>query len=192
MNDPQIREMLLNTFLKKYRSNEHSLILEEVGILNGNSIVDFAVFSPYFNQAFEIKSAQDSLTRLPKQLQDYIQVFDYTTVITQPSHLEHVQRICPKFIGIMVVYNDGDMEYVQKPTASPVINKKKLLKILWRDEVYKFLKSKGIKGHSGSTNAKIKKVACEIATIQEIRQLIFTTLKNRPDWKMEFRTKIVT
>ena len=187
MNDPQIRDMLLNTFLKKYQSNENSLILEEVGIMHGNSIVDLAVFSPFFNQAFEIKSAQDSLTRLPKQLQDYIQVFDYITVITQPSHLEDIKRICPKFIGILVVYNDWDMEYVQKPTASPVVNKKKLIQVLWRDEVYSFLKAKGIKGHSGSSNAKVKKIACDNATVQEIRQLVFKTLKNRPEWKSEFR-----
>lgn len=187
MNDPQIRDMLLNTFLKKYRTSDNSLILAEVGIMNGNSIVDLAVFSSFYNQAFEIKSSEDSLSRLPKQLQDYIQVFDYITVITQPSHLDEVQRICPKFIGILVVYNDWTMEYVQKPTASPVVNKKKLIKVLWRDEVYAFLKEKGIKGHSGSSNAKVKKVACEIATFQEIRQLVFKTLKSRIDWKKEFR-----
>lgn len=187
MNDPQIREMLLNTFLKKYHQSTNALILEEVGVLQGNSIVDLAVFSPVFNQAFEIKSAEDKLDRLPKQLKDYIQVFDYTTVITQPSHLEAVKRIVPAFVGILVVYNDWDMEYVQKPTASPVVNKKKLIKVLWRDEVYEYLKSKGIKGHSGSSNAKIKKIACDNSTDQEIRQLVFTTLKNRTDWKREFR-----
>jgi hypothetical protein len=187
MNDPQIREMLLSTFLKKYKSSEGALILEEVGVMYGSSIVDLAVFSPFFNQAFEIKSANDSLFRLPKQLQDYIQVFDYVTVITQPSHLADIQRICPKFVGILVVYNDWDMEYVQKPTASPVINKKKLIQFLWRDEVYAYLKEKGIKGHSGSSNAKIKKIACDNSTIQEIRQLVFKTLKNRVEWKKEFR-----
>jgi hypothetical protein len=188
MNDPQIREMLLNTFLKKYQANRQALILEEVGVMHGNSIVDLAVFSPVYNQAFEIKSADDSLDRLPKQLKDYIQVFDYTTVITQPSHLEHVKIICPKFVGILVVYNDWDMEYVQKPTASPVVNKKKLIQVLWREEVYEFLKSKGIKGHSGSSNAKVKKVACENFSLQEIRQLVFNTLKTRPDWKKEFKS----
>jgi hypothetical protein len=183
MNDPQIREMLSNTFLKKYKSNDHCLILEEVGVMHGSAIVDLAVFSKVYNQAFEIKSADDSLSRLPIQLKHYIQVFDYITVITQPSHLEEVNLICPKFVGILVVYNDWDMEYVQKPTANGLVLAKKLIQVLWRDEVYKFLKSKGFKGLSSASNAKIKKIATDNFSLNEIRQLVFETLKTRPNWK---------
>lgn len=185
MNDPEIREMLKSTFLKKYTSSNHSLILEEVGIMNGSSIVDLTVFSKVFNQAFEIKSAQDSLERLPQQLRNYIQVFDYVTVITQPSHYDQVDLICPKFVGILLVYNDWDMEYVQKPTASPFVNRKKLIKLLWRDEVYKFLKAKGFKGLSTASNAQVKKIACANFSLSEIRELVFTTLQNRSNWKSQ-------
>lgn len=183
MNDPQIRLMLLETFLKKYQSNDNCLILEEVGIMYGSAIVDLVVFSKIYNQAFEIKSAEDSLSRLPMQLKHYIQVFDYITIITQPSHLEEVKTICPKFCGILVVYNDWDMEYVQKPVANPFIRKEKLIQVLWRDEVYKFLKEKGIKGLSTASNAKVKKAACQLLSLSEIRALVFDTLKNRTDWK---------
>lgn len=187
MNDPEIRELLLQKFLTKYQNAENCLIFEEVGVMYGESIVDLAIISKVFNQAFEIKSAQDSMSRLPKQLKDYLQVFDYITVVSQPSHLDEILGIAPHFVGIMMVYDNGDIEYLRKPTANPFIRKNKLIQLLWRDEVYRFLRTKGHKGMSSLSNAKIKKLACDTYSLGEIRELVFETLKNRADWKVRFK-----
>lgn len=183
MNDPEIRELLIKKYLTKYQNTDNCLILEEVGIMHGSSIVDLTVISKFYNQAFEIKSAQDSLTRLPKQLKDYLQVFDYITIISQPSHLDEILGIAPHFVGIILVYDNGDLEYLRKPTANPFLRKEKLIQLLWRDEVYAFLREKGHKKISHLSNAKVKKMACSLYDIKEIRELVFNVLKKRVDWK---------
>lgn len=187
MNDPEIREVLLKKFVDKYKNADSCLILEEVGIMHGSSIVDLTVISKFYNQAFEIKSAQDSLTRLPKQLKDYIQVFDYITIISQPSHLEEIKGIAPHFVGIMLAYDNGDLEYVRQPTANSFVRKEKLIQLLWRDEVYKILRENGHKKISHLSNAKVKKLACSTYDIKAIREMVFNVLKSRSDWKKSFK-----
>lgn len=157
MNDPEIRELLIKKYLTKYQNTDNCLILEEVGIMHGSSIVDLTVISKFYNQAFEIKSAQDSLTRLPKQLKDYLQVFDYITIISQPSHLDEILGIAPHFVGIILVYDNGDLEYLRKPTANPFLRKEKLIQLLWRDEVYAFLREKGHKKNFSPIKCEGKK-----------------------------------
>ncbi len=183
MNDPEIREVIKKQFLQKYKNPDFSIVLEEVGILNGSSIIDIAVFSKAYNLGFEIKSAKDSLVRLPKQLVDYLQVFDYLTVITQPSHLDDVLSLVPSFVGIILVYDNGTFDYVRNPTFNSSLKKEKLIKLLWRDEVYSFLRANNFKNISKLSNAKVKKMACDNFSLQAIRELVFNTLKNRTNWK---------
>lgn len=182
MNDPQIRQLLTKQFLGKYKNPDFSLVLEEMGILHGSSIVDICVISKIYNHAFEIKSADDSLTRLPSQLKDYIQVFDYITIITQPSHLNALLPLLPPFIGIILTYDNNHLEHYRMATANTNVKMKKLVHLLWKKEIYDFLRTKGHKGISSFSYAKLRKLL-ESYNDKEIRELVFNTLKERKNWK---------
>ena len=182
MNDPEIRASLINNYFQKFKS-ENCLLLEELAVIHGSSIADIVLISKIFNQAFEIKSAQDTLSRLEKQINDYTQVFDYVTVITQASHLDDVERLIPAFVGIFIIYDDESFEYVRKPSASPFIKKQQLIKLLWKDEIYKFLRSKGYSKISQLKISKLEKMCCENFSLKEIKELLFDSFKNRKDWK---------
>lgn len=182
MNDPEIRKIALDSILNKY-STAATLTLEEVGILFGESIVDIAVFSSTMNHAFEIKSAVDSLTRLNDQMRKYSMVFDYITIITQPSHYDKIELYAPKYVGIILVYDDGVIEKKRSPIANPLIQNSKLIQILWKEELYSYLKSNGHKGLSKLTKSKLRKYFLENYDGPEIKKIIFETLKKRVGWK---------
>jgi hypothetical protein len=74
MNDPYIRERFKNQYLDKF-NRENCLIFDELGIMQGSSIVDLALLTPSFFQAFEIKSGEDTLTRLPGQITKCLIIF---------------------------------------------------------------------------------------------------------------------
>ena len=187
MNDPEIRRILINHFHKKYPSQDNSLVLEEVGILHGSTIADIALFSKVFNHAFEIKSSQDTLKRLESQLKDYVQVFDYISVVTQPSHLDELLLFLPPFVGIILAYDNGILELKRSPVSSPFVQMKKLIHLLWRDEIYRFLKSQGKKGLSTASYAQVRKELLNFP-IKDIRELVFKSLKERQNWKKDFRS----
>ena len=60
-------------------------------ILNGTAI------------AYEIKSERDSLSRLKKQLDNYMKVFAQTNVIVGENHLEDVLTSIPSEVGVLVL-----------------------------------------------------------------------------------------
>lgn len=186
MNDPEIRQILIKHFHQKYPNQDNSLVLEEVGILHGSTITDIALFSKVFNHAFEIKSSQDNLKRLESQLKDYVQVFDYISIVTQPSHLDELLCFLPPFVGIILAYDNGHLELKRSPVSSPYLQMKKLVHLLWKDEIYQFLKSQGKKGFSTASYAKLRKELLNYSD-KEIRELIFKSLKERQNWKKDFR-----
>jgi len=182
MNDPEIRKSLVKSYFKKFKS-ENCLLLEELAVLNGSSIADIVLISKIFNQAFEIKSARDSLSRLEKQINDYLQVFDYVTVITQASHYDDVERIVPSFVGIFLIYDDESFDYVRKAAASPYLKKEKMVKLLWKNEIYSFLRSKGYSKISHLRISKLEKILCENFSLNEIKSILFEGFKSRSNWK---------
>jgi hypothetical protein len=67
-----------------HHANENTLVVDELGILNGKSRADIAVINGYL-VGFEIKSDEDSLTRLNDQVEAYNAVFDRSTLIVGPK-----------------------------------------------------------------------------------------------------------
>jgi hypothetical protein len=67
--DIDIRKALLTKKLSRLRS-EGVLVIDELGLAHAKSRVDVAVINGSLH-GYEIKSAQDSLTRLPAQIATY-------------------------------------------------------------------------------------------------------------------------
>lgn len=70
-------------------------------ILNGKSV------------CYEVKTDFDTLIRLPEQLNSYSQVFDEVYVVSTLKHLKNVERICPDNIGIMILDEHLNFEFVK-------------------------------------------------------------------------------
>src|SRR4051812_8660839 len=133
MKDPNIREILKQTELLKYATDPHSKVVEELKLPVAKAIVDIAVINGHFH-GYEIKSASDTLQRLPSQLIAYSKVFDYLTVVTEVKYHERILDIIPDWVGLSVCSDKAG----QKPIT--IIKKAKrnynregfyIAKLLW-------------------------------------------------------------
>jgi hypothetical protein len=92
----------------------------EYGI-NSTNVVDLAGFDFKKNifYGFEIKSEQDNMDRLYKQLNSYITFFNFVYVITYENHLSEVLNIVDSHrqfdkVGIMVVNKELQFKEIRR------------------------------------------------------------------------------
>ena len=110
MNDPKIREHFKKLYLSKVGKDvaKDIIIVDELGILQGESIADLAAVTPHSLECYEIKSGEDTLYRLPKQMENYNQVFDYISIITEEKYLKKVEELVSPFWGIILAEDLGE------------------------------------------------------------------------------------
>ena len=188
MNDPVIREHFKAQYLNQF-NRENCQIFDELGIMTGSSIVDLALLTPTYFQGFEIKSAEDTLIRLPNQIKNYDQVFDFITIVTEEDHYHEVRKFVPPYWGIVVSQKVRDVvtfNYVRRPAFNSNTNVLSICQLLWRDEVYQILKTKEIKGISKLPRQKLWNLLADNCSKEEIRKLVWNALKERKTWKKSF------
>lgn len=188
MNDPYIRERFKNQELDRF-NRENCLLFDELGVMQGSSIVDLAVITPTYFQAFEIKSAEDTLTRLPNQIQKYNLVFDYISIIVEEQHYFKAKNLIPPFWGIVIARRVRDVvsfEHVRRPVYNSLTTADAISQLLWKDEVYEVLKNQKIKGISKLNRKKLWKVLVENFSKEQIKTLVFEAMKKRQKWKISF------
>ncbi|MBY0491462.1 MAG: sce7726 family protein [Gemmatimonadaceae bacterium] len=56
---------------------------------------------------YEIKTALDSLDRLPGQLTDYCRVFDYVNVVTHADAIDRLAAVLPPNVGLLELTSSG-------------------------------------------------------------------------------------
>lgn len=112
-NDGKVRDINIRlAFMKrnlKFFEQDGMEFCNEYGI-NSTNVVDLAGFDFKKNifYGFEIKSEQDNIDRLYKQLNSYITFFNFVYVITYENHLAEVLEIIDSHkqfdkVGVMVV-----------------------------------------------------------------------------------------
>src|SRR5690242_7332263 len=78
MRDIDIREALRAEIARRHNGESNTLVVEELGLCQGIARVDLAVVNGSVN-GYEIKSAHDTLSRLPAQ----------SDVYSRPTHTVH-------------------------------------------------------------------------------------------------------
>lgn len=123
--------------LGKHNLNTSHLLTEfrvgqckaDVVVLNGTSTV------------YEIKSEFDSFTRLEKQIQSYLEIFDHVNVVTSDSQAAKLKNILPDIVGILVLTNRNTISIIRRSEANKRnINLSTLFDSLRKNEYIKVLK----------------------------------------------------
>lgn len=78
----------------------------DVVVINGTSTV------------YEIKSEFDSFTRLEKQIQAYLEIFDHINVITSTSQATKLDSILPDSAGILVLTNRNTITEIRESKSN--------------------------------------------------------------------------
>lgn len=145
--DFEIREALHRKVLKSYHNCDSAVVVDELALAHGKNRIDVAVLNGHLH-GYEIKSAKDTLTRLPAQLDEYRRSLQRLTIVVAPNHLDGVLSIAPEWSGIVRARKGprGGINFttIRKAAINPEVDSVALAHLLWRKEALEFLKKLGI------------------------------------------------
>lgn len=105
----------------------------------GTSRADFLAINGN-TKCFEIKSERDNLSRLDKQLDDYLKVFEYVYAVTDYRNVSEIEKLAPKNCGIWVFEKNQKVE-VRPAKQSHTISASYQVSLLTKAEKVKTFKA---------------------------------------------------
>lgn len=188
MRDHDIRYALHQELKRECQHFSDALIIDELGLCCGSGRIDIGVITDSIN-GYEIKSAQDSLQRLPKQLLIYGRVLDQLTIVAESCHIRKIESIAPAWCGINEALDvAGRIQFrpIRAAQANVNVDPYALAELLWRDEALAILKEAGRdRGVLSKPRSAIWKRLTEIFTLEEISGFVRHQLKARDNWRMD-------
>ncbi|MBG9599970.1 hypothetical protein ABE17_24350 [Bacillus mycoides] len=186
LKDYHVREELFKYLEEQYINCSDTIIINELGICQGQSRVDVAVVNGIMH-GYEIKSESDTLERLPRQIEYYNKVFDRVTIVVAVDYLEHVKKMVPKWWGIISVRNrhgEIKLKKLRQGRANKKIDPFAVSQFLWKDEALEILKEKGLqRGYLSKPKRVILEHLAETIEINELKDLVNLQLKQREGWR---------
>lgn len=159
-----------------------ALAVHELGILTGSVRIDVAAVGASLG-GFEIKSATDTLRRLPAQVEAYSAVLDFAAVVVTENHLRGALSIVPTWWGVAVASSDGAdvaITPLRDATDNPVIHARSLVELLWHADAIALLDRKdAARGVRGRARARAWDRVVEVCTLDEIRAEVRARLRAR-------------
>ncbi len=125
---------LLKRHLAEFHASTPTLILDELGLCEGDVRVDVAMINDELS-GFEIKSPADSLARWPKQRRVYSKVLDRAWLVATDKSLDAAKA--PAWWGLIRVVETADQLGIRvlrdaKPNPSP--DALAIAQLLWHAE----------------------------------------------------------
>lgn len=188
--DFEIRQSLNDGYLKKYINDKNSLVLNELGLMQGLCRVDIAVINGIIH-GFEIKSDADTLERLPAQEKVYSQVLDKATLVVGESHLDKAKEIVPDWWGIKIVKSTKkqslQIKSYRKESNNRNINAFALVQLLWKDEVIQILQKNSTISSKDFRKPKeqLYNMLSNIIPLKNLKDIVRVTLKQRTNWRYQ-------
>ena len=188
-NDLIIRSALKEDLKKRHAQDKKLRIIGELGVSHGTARVDIAVVNGIMH-GYEIKSDQDTLQRLPEQMNIFNAVFDKVTLVVGKSHLYKAINLVPDWWGIMVAKIDLNGSVVFNLIREGENNKEQdgisIARLLWREEALRILEEAG---KANGLYSKPRDCIYEKLSIlfdkktlgEKVREKIFFRTEWRPD-----------
>jgi hypothetical protein len=189
MNEVDIRSVLHREWiLPQHLLKPGARAVDELVLMQGKHRVDVAVLNDEFH-AFEIKSANDNLDRLPKQQVCYNKVFDRVTLVVDERHVEKAVAIVPPQWGLIAVSKLGDRAVINEIWPARRNYKQdpySLTQLLWRAEAIQILAERNLaRGYRSKRRRAIWKAIAEKIPLEDLRNAVREALKARTDWRLD-------
>jgi hypothetical protein len=187
MGDFEIRAALHAEWIKpKYLQQPGSRTVDELVLMRGKHRIDVAVLNDEFH-AFEIKSANDNLDRLPQQQACYGKVFDRISLVIDERHVENAVSIVPPCWGLISVSKRGDracFNEIWPARRNYQLDALSLSELLWREEAINVLAERNLaRGFRSKPRKILWKAIAEKVPVHELRDAVRETLKARTEWR---------
>lgn len=191
MDDAAIRTAL-KLRLATEHAGEDALIVDELGLNEGEARVDLAVVNGALN-GYEIKSDLDTLNRLPNQRDVYGEFFDTVTLVVAEKHLKSAKAQIPEWWGIIVATTSGEdvlLHSVRAPTPNEGVSASAVVKLLWRSESVAILESLGrLRGLRNKSRDHLWFAITANCPPDEVKRLVREQIKARGDWRSAARRR---
>jgi hypothetical protein len=187
MRDFDVRASLRRTLSARFANDPQTRIIEELGICQGSVRIDIAVANCSLH-GYEIKSAADTLERLPAQAEGYSRVFDYVTLVTASCHLENTIQLIPGWWGVTAAAEQGGeiyLEAVRPAEHNPFVDSYAVAQLLWREEALDLLEKIGhAKGVRSKPREHVWSRLAQVTSSDLLRQHVRDRLKSREYWRV--------
>jgi hypothetical protein len=185
--DSDIRELLIVKFLntKEYTLDSTTKIIHEMDVCSGLSRIDIAVINGKIH-GYEIKSNQDTLERLPSQIESYNKIFDTMTLVTGVNHVEKAMQIIPDWWGVYYVSSDKKpvLRRKRQHKLNTTVDIFQLTQLLWKDEMINLLEYENIKkGIKSKSRFALGELIVSSIEVNKIKKYVRNTLKTRESWR---------
>lgn len=187
--DIDIRNVLHIELSQEYGHDSETLILDELGLCQGEARIDVAVVNGAIH-GYEIKSESDTLERLPNQVDIYGKVLDTVTIVTAGRHLDGVYDLVPEWWGVYQAQSsEGDiieLKEIRPPQLNTNIEPYSLVQLLWREEALNLLKKLGLsRGYASKSRKEIWERLADCLPIEELKDYVREILKSRKNWRAD-------
>ena len=186
MNDSQVRYAFHTSILEEAHLCNQTIILNELGLKNGESRADIAVLNGKMI-GYEIKTEKDNLTRLTSQVKTYNQVFDKAFIIVAENHIQKAKRIIPNWWGIYLieVANESYKFYnTRKAKINPSQDSFSIAQLLWKEEALELANTLFKCNLKNSMNRQdIYKIISSKCRPRKLSKIVMEYLKKREGWR---------
>lgn len=186
MRDRDVRQAVRIKLEADHAGDLNTKIVEEMGIWSGSVRIDVAVINGELS-GFELKSARDTLSRLPQQTKFYNDVFDRMTIVTAENHLSGCLQIVPEWWGITVASGRPDSPVELFPIRSCERNASpsavQIARLLWRQEALAVLSRHNlISGFKTKPADALHRRLADSLSIEILQDEVRAHLKARLGW----------
>ncbi|MCK5475452.1 MAG: sce7726 family protein [Candidatus Pacebacteria bacterium] len=188
-NDIMIRSVLREILKKRHLNDRRVRIIEEMGVQHGNARIDIAVVNGIMH-GYEIKSDQDTLQRLPNQIEIYNSVFNKITLVVGKSHLYDTIKMAPSWWGIILakINTNGSVMFnrIREEEYNKDQDRVSVARLLWKEEALILLEE--INEAKGMYSKPRDVIYQKLSTVfdqqtlgNKVREKIFFRVNWRPD-----------
>lgn len=172
---------LLKRHLAAFHSATPTLILDELGLCEGDVRVDVAAVNGEL-AGFEIKSPADSLARWPKQRRVYSKVLDRAWLVATEKSLDAAKA--PGWWGLIRVIettNQLGIRVQRDALPNPSRDALAIAQLLWHAEALEVLERRGLaRGVRSKRRAFAWQRLVETLSLDELRGEVRLALQARP------------
>ena len=186
MRDLDVRRSL-RALLSEQHTNDGSLIVDELWLLQGRTRVDLAIVNGELS-GYEIKSASDTLQRLDHQRALYSEILDRVWLVASTDHLNKARDLVPRWWGLVAATqtpgHDVSLRIRRRAGVNPEQKPLSIAQLLWREEAVALIT---VKDPSAKVKTKPKAILwnmlVERYTLAELKDAVRSALKSRLHWR---------
>lgn len=183
----KIRVALRRRGLRHYDGRRDVLMIDELGLAHARSRIDLAVFNGHLH-GYEIKSASDTLDRLPRQLATYVNALQKLTLVVATRHLDAASAIAPKWCGLTEIVEGprGGMVFASRRRArvNPDLDAFMLAHLLWHPEAQDLLRARGASDADVKAPRKqLYRLLANEVPVRELAPAIKAAMASRTSWR---------